>query len=196
MSLLGVRTKNNPRDIKQRGCVDDDTDDRETPASIYGPLHAEFGFTLDVAAAAHNAKCERYFDRASNGLAQSWAGECVWCNPPYSALRSWTEKAFAEVAKGCLRVVMLLPANRSEQIFWQDLIEPSRDRPGSGVITRNLRGRPRFERNGAPIQDAKKTTMVPPFGCVLVIIEPAMQVSSTAISSPETRTKRPDQVAK
>ena len=43
-------------------------------------------FTVDVAAAPHNTKCERFYTAEQDGLAQSWAGETVWCNPPYSSI--------------------------------------------------------------------------------------------------------------
>jgi len=54
----------------------------ETPQSFFDDYHAEFGFTLDVAAQPGNAKCARYFTPEDNGLAQEWTGVC-WMNPPY-----------------------------------------------------------------------------------------------------------------
>lgn len=59
-------------------------DDRRTPSNVYDPLHAFHRFTLDVAASADNAKCARFFDEEMDGLSRSWAGETVWCNPPFS----------------------------------------------------------------------------------------------------------------
>jgi phage N-6-adenine-methyltransferase len=41
--------------------------------------------TLDVAAAAWNAKCERYFTKEDDTLEQDWDAKAAWCNPPYSA---------------------------------------------------------------------------------------------------------------
>lgn len=179
--LLGFRTTNHRNDQLRRGGAEDATDDRRTPAAIFDPLHAVHGFTLDVAACADNAKCRRFFDLEADGLAQSWAGEVAWCNPPYSALYAWTAKALVEVAWGeCPKVVLLLPANRTEQAWWQDLIEPIRDR-GWGVTTRNLRGRPRFERASGPIKKVGgRGGTHTPFGCVVVTIE-APQQSSTEI---------------
>jgi hypothetical protein len=48
-----------------------------------------------VAAAPHNAKCPAYYDREQDGLEQPWHG-VVWCNPPYSGLDAWVEKAWRE----------------------------------------------------------------------------------------------------
>ena len=152
--------------------ADDATDDRRTPPTIFDPLMAEFGFTLDAAANADNAKCAAHFDRAKDGLAQSWAGHVVWCNPPFSNILAWVEKALLEVASGCPRVVMLLPANRCEQPWWQRLIEPVRDIEGSGVRTRFLKGRPRFGTATIPCGQRRGNSGSGPYGVVLVIIEP------------------------
>ena len=180
MSLVNFKPKNHPHQVTASG-ADDETDDRHTPARIYDPLHAEHGFTLDVAAAAHNAKCPRYFDLEADGLAQPWTGEIVWCNPPYSDLGAWTRKALYEVQHGCPKVVMLLPANRTEQRWWQETLEPLRDKPGTGVTTRNLPGRPKFGTRDNPHGIHRETGRGPngerirktssPFGCVVVVIE-------------------------
>lgn len=163
--LVGVRPKNHPQQVAAVG-VDDEKDDRRTPQELFDELDAEHGpFTVDVAASAENAKCLRFYDLASDGLAQSWAGELVWCNPPFSRLMPWVQKALEEIAAGCVRVVMLLPANRTEQPFWQEYIEPVRDR-GLGVTTRFLPGRQKFGSASGPGKAGC------PFGCVVVVFEP------------------------
>jgi phage N-6-adenine-methyltransferase len=146
-------------------------DDRGTPPELFDPLHERFRFTVDVAAATHNAKCERYYTLEDDGLAQSWKGERVWCNPPYSAasLAAFTAKAWAEWRLHHPHViVMLVPANRPEQAWWQDHVEPHRDRPGSPLTVEFLRDRRRFIRH-----DLGHTTVIPnerpPFGVCLLI---------------------------
>lgn len=177
--------KNHPQQVAARG-ADDDTDDRRTPAEVFEPLHAEHGFTLDAAASEANAKCARYFTRFTDGLAQSWAGETVWLNCPYSNIYAWLLKALSEVAWGrCPKVVLLLPANRPEQSWWHDLLEPIRDR-GLGVSTRYLRGRTRFEGPNGALKPKKSASprshgggIRPPFGCVVVtIVPPALEKRS------------------
>lgn len=139
----------------------DEVDDRGTTPELFAELHTRFAFTIDVAAAAHNAKLPRYYDIASNGLAQPWYGERVFCNPPYSNIRPWVEKAWCS---GAELIVMLLPANRTEQGWWQDLIEQERRQ---GVIdVEFLPGRIRFLRPG---QHAIGPNERPPFGICLVI---------------------------
>jgi phage N-6-adenine-methyltransferase len=162
--LLGFSITNHPQQVGKRG-ASDTVDERITPAKIFDPLHAEFDFTVDVAANARNCRVPRFYDLASDGLSQSWAGERVWCNPPYSAIRPWIEKAWAEHRAGCPLIAMLLPANRTEQAWWQDLVEPHRD--GRGPIeTRFYRGRFNF---GLPNNPEGKFHSSPPFGCVLLV---------------------------
>ena len=59
------------------------TDIWATPQKLYDELNKEFNFNLDPCALPENAKCERYFTPEINGLAQSWGGAKVFCNPPY-----------------------------------------------------------------------------------------------------------------
>lgn len=142
------------------------TDDRQTHPMHFADLDARHGpFTLDVAAAAHNTKCERYFDVDANGLEQDWSGERVWCNPPYSDIAPWVRKAWASYAD-TLGIAMLLPASRTEQQWWQLMIEPYRDRARSPLTVEFLPGRMHFLRPG---QTAVGPGERPPFGCVLLV---------------------------
>ena len=136
-------------------------DDRQTPPEFFHECHARFRFTVDAAASAHNAQLDRYWTKAVDGLAQDWTGERVWCNPPYSNIKPWVAKA-AERRAACS--VMLLPANRTEQGWWQDYIEPDRRR--GHVVVEFLRGRMRFIAVGDT--DIKPNAR-PPFGVCLVI---------------------------
>lgn len=153
-----------PRTHPQQGS-DERVDNRETPPEVFAALHARFEFTIDAAASAKNCKLPRYHDRARDGLAQSWSGERVWCNPPYSNIGPWVAKALHEVAAGCPLVLLLLPANRTEQGWWQDLIEPGR-RDGS-IEVEFLRGRMRFI---AADDDRIRPNARPPFGVCLAIV--------------------------
>jgi phage N-6-adenine-methyltransferase len=163
MSLVGVKAQNHPQQLQMRGVLDS-VDDRATPPEWFAELHARFRFSIDVAAAPHNAKCERFYTREQNGLMQSWAGERVYCNPPYSDLEPWVRKAQSEWRQAEI-IVLLVPANRTEQAWWQDFIEPLRDR-GIGLSVEFLRGRRRFI---APDADAVQPNERPPFGVCLLI---------------------------
>ncbi len=187
MSLAGFRAENHPQQTGRRGAVDA-VDDRGTDPEFFASLERRFGkFTLDVAAAPHNAKCARYFDRSMDGLAQDWGHERVWCNPPYSNLADWVGKAWSEWLGICEEghefcppelIVMLLPANRVEQAWWQDHVEPFRDRPGSPLRVEFLRGRMRFHRpDWVPGPKGDR----PPFGCCLLI----WSAESVAVPGPK-----------
>jgi len=162
MTLARFKITNHPQQVGKRG-ASDTVDERITPQWLFDELNAAHHFTVDVAANATNAKCARFYDLASDGLRQSWAGEAVWCNPPYSAIPAWVAKARNELAQ----TVMLLPANRTEQRWWHEHIEPFRDR-GAGVSVRFLPRRLNF---GVPGNEAGKFHSSPPFGLCLVTFQ-------------------------
>lgn len=162
MSLVGFKAQNHGQQVNKRGALDK-VDDRRTPRVLWDELNKEFKFTLDVAASTENALCYDYFDIRDNGLENDWAGS-VWCNPPYSNIGQWVDKASKEI-EHCDSIVMLLPANRTEQGWWQDYIEPYRGSPA--IETRFLRGRLRFDTPEGTYSDPRGNR--PPFGCVLVI---------------------------
>lgn len=164
MSLVGFKAQNHPQ---QR--AKDTVDDRAIKAEDFAPLHERFRFTIDAAASADNARLPRYWTREDDALSKSWHGERVWCNPPYSNIRPWVEHAHRQWSGEWPAdlIVMLLPANRTEQAWWQDLIEPSRDgRVPDSCHVEFLRGRMRFDRPNAVIGSKGDR---PPFGCCLVI---------------------------
>jgi hypothetical protein len=70
---------------------------------------------------------------------------------------------------------MLIPANRTEQQWWQEHVEPYRDLPGSGLHVEFLPGRMRFL---APGQAEVGPDERPPFGCCLLIWEAREAISS------------------
>jgi phage N-6-adenine-methyltransferase len=163
MSLVGFQARNHPQQK-----TNPKVDDRETAPEVFGPLHERFRFTIDVAASAQNAKLPVYCSIEHDGLKESWSGERVWCNPPYSNIQPWVEKAWGEwlapVRPGL--IVMLVPANRTEQRWWQDWIEGERDRDDTYLHVEFLRGRLRFIEPG---DTEVRPNARPPFGCCLLI---------------------------
>ena len=163
MTLAGFRAQNHPQQTGKRGAAEK-VDDRRTPRELYKPLACEHRFTLDAAASHVNALCDHFYDLANSGLEGTWARHRVWCNPPYSDCGAWVAKATAE-APNCPVIVMLLPANRTEQRWWQELVEPHRDN-GGALTTRFLPGRLRFDVPEGTYSDPRGNR--PPFGCVLL----------------------------
>lgn len=84
-----------------------------TPMPLFTKLDEKFIFSLDPCCTVEAAKCSLYYTPAENGLIQSWSGQSVFVNPPYSRgnIDKWVEKCFAE-SKHAL-VVALLPVSTS-----------------------------------------------------------------------------------
>jgi phage N-6-adenine-methyltransferase len=165
---MKLQPKNHPGQISKRGGVCLVTDDRRTPRALFNQLNREYRFTLDVAASAENTQLPAFFSLELDGLQQSWAGHRVWCNPPFSAVGAWVEKAWAEVRAGCPLVVMLVPANRTEQPWWQQHVEPFRDR-GGVLSVRFLAGRYSFSMPDGTPRSRKRGNGEPPFGVCLLV---------------------------
>ncbi|EOC3829341.1 TPA: helix-turn-helix domain-containing protein [Escherichia coli] len=89
------------------------SDDWRTPYRLFHNLHREFNFSLDGAATEHDALLPRFTDDIHN---QSWDGERVFCNPPYSDTKTFLVKASeADLA------VFLIPY-RPQTIYWLEHI--------------------------------------------------------------------------
>lgn len=74
-------------------------------------------FDLDPCASARGgAKAETNF---LEGLNRDWFGH-VYVNPPFSQLMTWVEKCIEEVPR-VKSITLLVPANRTEQAWWQRL---------------------------------------------------------------------------
>jgi phage N-6-adenine-methyltransferase len=141
-----------------------DTDERYTPRPLFLDLHREFGFTLDACATKESAKLDRYFTKQDDGLKQSWKGQRVFFNPPWSDIESWVLKAWRECERAEL-AVGLLPVWTDRQ-WWHDHVEKVRDTPSSPLRTRFLRGRIRFGHPGNPDGVGVES---PNFWCCLLI---------------------------
>lgn len=95
------------------------SDDWPTPQDFFDKLHAEFNFTLDPCSDEKNHKCETFFTREDDGLAQDWTEHTVWMNPPYGrAIGHWMKKAYESSEAGAT-VVCLVPA-RTDTRWWHE----------------------------------------------------------------------------
>lgn len=89
----------------------------QTPIPLFVALDAEFCLTLDAAASADNALCNRYITEEQNTLTTPWADFLVapgyvWLNPPYSDITPFVQKA-ADESKNQIGTVMLVPSDTS-----------------------------------------------------------------------------------
>lgn len=96
-----------------------------TPEALRASLDAEFAFTLDPCPLSLGPLF------SSDGLLNSWKGHRVFCNPPYSDVGSWLDKAReAELA------VYLVPSRTGTKWFHKYALRADE--------IRFLRGRLRF----------------------------------------------------
>jgi len=117
----------------------------QTPPAIFDPLNAEYRFTMDGASEPGNGLLPKS-STADDPL--SWAGERVFCNPPWSNIAPFLEKApEAEVA------VFLVPARTNARWFHRAL--------ELGARPRYFKPKPKFV--GAP--------HVSPVDCVLLVFD-------------------------
>ena len=130
-------------------CLSSGNGEWRTPPYLFHRLNREFGpFTVDAAASEGNALVPRFWTPKDDGTRQPWAGETVWCNPPYSTPM---QGRFIKRASLCEAdtAVLLVPA-RTDTRAWHDLVM----RRASEI--RFLRGRLRFSEAeaGAPFPSA------------------------------------------
>lgn len=126
-----------------KGLFTSDNAEWETPQGLFDTLNEEFGFNLDAAATAENAKCENYWTKEDDALTKPWAGR-VFCNPPYGReIGKFVEKGLKEANHGSI-VVMLLPA-RTDTRWWHDYVMLASE-------IRLIKGRLKFgdSKNSAP----------------------------------------------
>lgn len=108
-------------------------------------------------------------EKTQGGLSGSWFRKKVFVNPPYSEIEKWLSKAWNSDAA---LVYLLVPATRTEQPWWQLLVEPWRDRPDTRLTTHFLPGRYKFvDENNQPILSKSGKPQQPMFGLVGLLLE-------------------------
>jgi hypothetical protein len=111
-----------------------------TPPWLYKALDAEFAFDLDP--------CPLHGHKKQDGLKLSWDGRRVFCNPPYSDIRPWVEKALQSEAL----TVFLVP--RRFDARWMFMLMDS------GCEMRIFRRDFRFVRDGGADAHPRGGTMI------------------------------------
>jgi len=146
------------------------SDEWETPGELYGRLHDEFDFQIDLAATPKNAKCRKFFTANDDALAQSWhtTAQRGWLNPPYSRTlsKAFMAKAAAERLLG-FTTVMLLPARTDTRAFHAYVYDTITWSTRVGVTLRFFSGRIRF------IDTAGRIGHAAPFPSMLAIFAPS-----------------------
>lgn len=146
------------------------SDNWSTPQGIFDLLNLEFKFTLDPCADPLNAKCSKFYTEQDNGLSKDWDDEVVFCNPPYSQLAKWVEKARNEAMNkqhGAI-VALLIPSRTDTKVFHQHIL------PFASEI-RFVRGRLKFGNQ----------TNAAPFPSMIVVFRPHTVPNNAKVSSYE-----------
>lgn len=153
-------------------------------------------FDVDPAACRESHWADTWYSARQNGLKLPWrspariGNSTVFVNPPFSDIEPWIKRAWDAIAWECTLIAMLIPASRTEQLWWQELVEPWRDRgprrichPSSDKSV-TLRshfppgGRTRFGHPGNPLGFGVGS---PPFTCVLLVWERNPQTSAASL---------------
>lgn len=149
-------------------------------------------FDVDPAACRESHWADVWYSAKQNGLLQPWrkrrsgSSSTVFVNPPFSNIEPWIIRAWrAMEGNECALIAMLIPASRTEQPWWQELVEPWRDREprrlGLGERRTTLKsfyppgGRTRFGHPGNPHGFGVGS---PPFTCVLLVWQQVSQTSA------------------
>lgn len=132
----------------------------ETPRDLFDRLDAFWHFDLDAASSDGNALCVDHYTRETDGLAHSWAGRRVWCNPPYGRdVARWVEKAYRETRDGKTLVVMLIPARTDTRWFHEWIYHKADD-------VKFIRGRLKYTLGGVAQNSAPFPSMLVRWGGV------------------------------
>lgn len=110
-------------------------DDWNTPLWLFNLLHRLYHFTIDAAASDKSHLLTKYWTEREDGLSQSWKGERVFCNPPFSQKAAWAKKAAEREADVA---VLLLPATVDQKWFHRYVL-------GNGAEVIVPEGRIKFE---------------------------------------------------
>ena len=126
-----------------------------TPPHLRQALTEEFGCNFDP------CPLNPEFDPTNDvdGLAISWDGKRVFCNPPWSNITPWVEKSFGSKA---LIIVFILPARTDTE--WFHILK---DR---GAELRLFRKRVHFLKNGD-----KSLKVSPVDGTLVAVVRPFIQ---------------------
>ena len=100
------------------------SDEWETPDTLFESLNTIFNFTLDAASSDDNFKLPKHYTINDDGLSKSWEGERVFCNPPYSQVKKWVKKSYDERNKAEV-IVLLIPARTDTKWFHDYVIGKS-----------------------------------------------------------------------
>ena len=96
---------------------------------------------MDPCASDSNHKCEKYYTVKEDGLKQSWKGERVFCNPPYSEKDKWIRKCYSEAGFLNTIVVLLIPSATETRVWHEYCMKADEIRFVKGRIDFHINGK-------------------------------------------------------
>ena len=100
-------------------------DSWRTPKELFNVLDSEFHFSLDAAASKDNALCPFFIDAEADALKQPWnIGDMIgntYCNPPYSLIGPFVERAYQQSQEHHITTVVLIPAYTDPK-YWANWV--------------------------------------------------------------------------
>lgn len=132
-------------------------DQYATPQKLFDKLNREFEFSFDICAQPETAKCYPFLTENDDALSKLWyslvvPNDYIWCNPPYSNITPWIEKA-AEAQVNGVGVVMLVMCDPSVGWFKRAIETVSEVRFIIG-------GRVSFVKDGEPQKGNNKGSVI------------------------------------
>jgi len=132
-----------------------------TPPDFFNKIDKIFKFTLDPCTSPNNPLgIRKFFTENDDGLSQSWGGEVVFVNPPFSNIKRWMEKAVSEHVNNAAAIVCLVPSRTDTRWFQDSVIH------AKYILL--IRGRLKF---GNPFIDNDKITSAPCPSCLIIFSE-------------------------
>lgn len=129
-----------------KGCFSRKSIHWRTPKDLYDGLDKEFHFNFDP--------CP-FMSKDKTYLFKDW-GTNVFCNPPYSNIYNFINKALIEIKKGNTKVAVFLLPSRTDRDWFHELVLPNY------YEIRLIRGRVRFT------NDKGKTGNAPFPSCIII----------------------------
>lgn len=119
---MDIERKLNPGNSNNKGLTNDDW---ATPKWLFDVLNHHYNYGIDVCATPSNAKLPVYFTPDQDALKIDWFEHATrhsletnfFCNPPYSQIEKFLEKAIIESRKGALTTVLAKCAPETDW-FW------------------------------------------------------------------------------
>lgn len=146
--LLKAAKSKNPHAASRVNDDDPEKNERYTRKKLREALQHRFRFQVDAfghPGAPMSQLIGAWYTKADNAYRQDFKKRRTFFQPPWDQIAEAVAFIHGQADKGMPLGVLLMPANRGEQPYWHQYIEPYRpDRGGSGVRLEMIEGRENY----------------------------------------------------